>query len=191
MAPHAVAVAESRRVAVVEQSGESTGCGGQLRAPPLRLIIPHRSSTNEANPAARNGSLSPPAPSRWLASVFPTRRHNLPIGRGPRRHRHCDRTVCPRQVQHPEHMFKACQDLLFPVQLVAAGFAEATSCCTLAIPSSARAAAVRESTLFREGTPIRGTIQKPIGRSPPDGRSGGVRTRPVVRSDRVPLDPTA
>lgn len=71
---------------------------------------------------------------------------------------------CPRQGQHPEQMFKACQDLLFLEQLVAAGFAGGVFVMHVRDPLF-YASGSREGIYahFRAGTPIRGTIQKPTG----------------------------
>jgi hypothetical protein len=71
---------------------------------------------------------------------------------------------CPRQGQHPEQMFKACQDLEFLEQLVHAGFAGGIFIMHVRDPLFyQRGSRGGIYAHFRAGAPICGTIRKPTG----------------------------
>lgn len=71
---------------------------------------------------------------------------------------------CPRQGQHPEQMFKACQDLEFLEQLVRAGFAGGIFVMHVRDPLFYERGSLKGIYAhFRSGAPICGTIQKPTG----------------------------
>lgn len=71
---------------------------------------------------------------------------------------------CPRQGQHPEQMFKACQDLQFLEQLVAAGFAGGVFAIHVRDPLFyERGGRGGIYAHFRGGLPISGTVDKPTG----------------------------
>ncbi|HEX5435832.1 MAG TPA: hypothetical protein VFW98_01640 [Gemmatimonadaceae bacterium] len=71
---------------------------------------------------------------------------------------------CPRQGQHPEQMFKACQDLQFLEQLIAAGFAGGVFAMHVRDPLYYERGSRRGIYAhFRAGTAICGVIRKPTG----------------------------
>lgn len=71
---------------------------------------------------------------------------------------------CPRQGQHPEQMFKACQDIEFLEQLVAIGFSGGLFLMHVRdrpfYESGSRDGIYAH---FRSSAPLGGTIQKPTG----------------------------
>ncbi|MFZ5908980.1 MAG: hypothetical protein ACOYYU_03080 [Chloroflexota bacterium] len=70
----------------------------------------------------------------------------------------------PRNGQHPEQMFKACQDICFLEQLRHSGF---TKCCFVIVVDDPLFYSHGEKTgiyqFFRAGIPICGNIHKPTG----------------------------
>ena len=70
----------------------------------------------------------------------------------------------PRNGQHPEQIFKACQDICFLEQLRENGFAK---CCFIIVADSPLFYSNGEKTgiykFFRASVPIHGNIQKPTG----------------------------
>jgi hypothetical protein len=71
---------------------------------------------------------------------------------------------CPRQGQHPEQMFKACQDLQFLEELVAAGFAGGVFVMHVRDPLFyERGSRAGIYAHFRAGAAIGGVIRKPTG----------------------------
>jgi hypothetical protein len=70
----------------------------------------------------------------------------------------------PRNGQHPEQMFKACQDICFLEQLRQNGFVK---CCFIIVADDHLFYSHGEQTgiykFFRAGVPIHGHIQKPTG----------------------------
>jgi hypothetical protein len=70
----------------------------------------------------------------------------------------------PRNGQHPEQMFKACQDICFLEQLRQHGF---TKCCFIIVADDPLFYSHGEKTgiyqFFRAGVPVCGSIQKPTG----------------------------
>jgi hypothetical protein len=71
---------------------------------------------------------------------------------------------CPRRGQHPEQMFKACQDLQFLEELVAAGFSGGLFAMHVHDPLFyERGSQAGIYAHFRGGSSICGLIQKPTG----------------------------
>lgn len=95
---------------------------------------------------------------------------------------------CPRQGQHPEQMFKACQDLLFLEQLVAAGFAGGVFVMHVRSPLLRERLPRGNLRSFPRGYPDSGYHSEAYGRSRPDGLPGG-RVHPGLdrRRQRWPI----
>lgn len=72
---------------------------------------------------------------------------------------------CPRQGQHPEQMFKACQDLQFLEQLTQNGFDGGIFVIHVNHPLFYQSGSIDGIYAhFRDGRPIEGEIFKPTGR---------------------------
>lgn len=70
----------------------------------------------------------------------------------------------PRRGQHPEQMFKFCQDIAFVEQIVQAGFSDGYFIAAVDDRLFYSGSAVGIYGHFRGGVPIHGVIQKPTGK---------------------------
>lgn len=70
----------------------------------------------------------------------------------------------PRSGQHPEQMFKFCQDICFVEQIVAAGFTAGFFVVAVDDPLFYSGLSVGIYAHFRGGLPLHGVIQKPTGK---------------------------
>lgn len=72
---------------------------------------------------------------------------------------------CPRSGQHPEQMFKACQDIRFLEQLAYSGFTKGFFVMVVDDPLFyERGTKIGIYQYFRSQTPLSGVIQKPTGK---------------------------
>ena len=101
---------------------------------------------------------------RGAAKALTKKEIDLAVADGAREQVVAIELKCPRQGQHPEQMFKACQDLQFLEQLVAAGFSGGLFAMHVQDPLFYEGGSqVGIYAHFRGGMPICGTIQKPTG----------------------------
>ncbi len=78
--------------------------------------------------------------------------------------RHAIELKYPRAGQHPEQMFKSCQDIAFIEQLVSSGFSKSYFLILAENPLFFRGDVTSGIySFFRAGAPITGRIQKPTG----------------------------
>jgi hypothetical protein len=70
----------------------------------------------------------------------------------------------PRSGQHPEQMFKFCEDISFVEQIVAAGFTRGFFVAAVDDPLFYSGSASEIYSHFRAGVPLHGVIRKPTGK---------------------------